>query len=54
MSSYATWNEWKSHFLSNPASTWSHYFSAVADMLMDAAAILGGQETLKMLAQPLL
>ncbi|XP_024389574.1 transportin MOS14 [Physcomitrium patens] len=27
---------------------------AVADMLMDAAAVLGGQETLRLLAQPLL
>jgi len=28
--------------------------SAVADMLMDAAAVLGGQETLRLLTQPLL
>lgn len=29
-------------------------FAAVADMLTDAAAVLGGQETLRLLAQPLL
>ena len=41
-------------FLSNPANAGRHCFSAVADMLMDAAAVLGGQETLRLLAQPLL
>jgi transportin-3 len=30
------------------------FASAIADMLMDAAAVLGGQETLRLLAQPLL
>jgi hypothetical protein len=29
-------------------------YPAVADMLMDAAAVLGGKETLQLLAQPLL